>query len=49
MFKYYDNITKTLTIPCKFNEEIKDIPNDTENIIFNENLKKINIQTLIKK
>jgi hypothetical protein len=36
MLKYYNNITKTLTIPCKFNEEFKDIPTDTEIIIFHE-------------
>jgi hypothetical protein len=36
MLKYYDNITKTLTLPAKFNKELKDIPNDTEIIIFDE-------------
>jgi hypothetical protein len=36
MLKYYNNITKTLTIPSEFNEDLKDIPNDTEIIIFNE-------------
>jgi hypothetical protein len=39
MLQYYNNITKTLTIPCEFNEELKDIPNDTEIIIFDEDFK----------
>jgi hypothetical protein len=39
MIKYYNNTTKTLTIPYKFNEELKDIPDDTEIIIFDEDLK----------
>jgi hypothetical protein len=39
MLKYYNNITKTLTIPCEFNEVLKDIPNDTEIIIFDEDYK----------
>ena len=39
MLKYYNNITKTLTIPYDFNEELKDIPNDTKIIIFDENYK----------
>jgi len=34
MLKNYDNTTKTLTIPCEFNQELKDIPDDTEIIIF---------------
>jgi hypothetical protein len=37
MLKYYNNITKTLKIPCEFNEALKDIPDDTEIIIFDEN------------
>ena len=39
MLKYYNNITKTLTIHCEFNEELKDIPDDTEIIIFDEDRK----------
>ena len=39
MLKYYNNITKTLTIPYNFNEELKDIPDDTEIIIFDEDRK----------
>ena len=39
MLKYYNNITKTLTIPYEFNEELKDIPDDTEIIIFYEDRK----------
>ena len=39
MLKYYNNITKTLTIPCEFNEVLKDIPDDTEIIIFDEDYK----------
>ena len=36
MLKYYNNTTKTLTIPYDFNEVLKDIPDDTEIIIFDE-------------
>jgi hypothetical protein len=32
----YDEITKTLTLPFHFNKEIKDIPKETEIIIFSE-------------
>ena len=32
----YDEITKTLTLSCHFNKEIKDIPKETEIIIFSE-------------
>jgi len=39
MLQYYNNITKTLTIPYEFNEVLKDIPDDTEIIIFDEDLK----------
>jgi len=39
MLKYYNNITKTLRIPCEFNEILKDIPDDTEIIIFDEGFK----------
>jgi hypothetical protein len=39
MLQYYNNITKTLTIPYEFNEELKDIPDDTEIIIFDEDTK----------
>jgi hypothetical protein len=39
MLQYYNNITKTLTIPSDFNQELKDIPDDTEIIIFDEDLK----------
>ena len=41
MLKYYNNITKTLTIPCEFNEELKDIPDDAQIIIFDEDWKNI--------
>ena len=34
MLKYYNKITKTLTLPSDFNEELKGIPNNTEHIIF---------------
>jgi hypothetical protein len=30
MLKYFNNITKTLTLPYEFNEVLKDIPDDTE-------------------
>ena len=36
MLEYYNNITKTLTIPYDFNNVLKDIPYDTEIIIFDE-------------
>ena len=36
MLKYYNYTTKTLTIPCEFNEELKDIPDETKIIIFDE-------------
>jgi len=39
MLQYYNNITKTLTIPSDFNQELKDIPDDTEIIIFDEDFK----------
>ena len=39
MLKYYNNITKTLSIPFIFNEELKDIPNETEIIIFSQDYK----------
>jgi hypothetical protein len=35
--KHYNKDTKTLTIPHTFNEELKDIPEETEIIIFNQN------------
>ena len=38
MLIYYNNITKTLTIPYEFNEVLKDIPDDTEIIIFDEDI-----------
>jgi hypothetical protein len=34
MLKYYDKETKTLTIPYKFNKELKDIPEEIETIFF---------------
>jgi hypothetical protein len=40
MLKYYNNTTKTLTIPHKFNEELKDIPDNAEYIIFYNNYRK---------
>ena len=36
MLQYYNNTTKTLIIPYDFNEVLKDIPDDTEIIIFDE-------------
>ena len=41
MLKYYNNITKTLTIPCEFNEILRGIPNNTKIIIFDEDLNNI--------
>ena len=38
MLKYFNNKTKTLTIPYEFNKVLKDIPNDTKIIIFDEDL-----------
>jgi hypothetical protein len=40
VINYYNKETKTLTIPYIFNEELKDIPEETEIIIFNQNLVK---------
>ena len=40
MLKYYNYKTKTLTIPFEFNEKLKNIPDDTEIIIFDEDYKK---------
>jgi hypothetical protein len=37
VINYYNKETKTLTIPYIFNEELKDIPEETETIIFTEN------------
>ena len=34
MLNYYNNLTKTLKIPSYFNKTLKNIPNDTEIIIF---------------
>jgi hypothetical protein len=42
MLKYYDQITKTLTIPSGFNKKLKVSPIDTKIIIFNEDLNKNN-------
>ena len=41
MLKYFNNITKTLTLPYEFNEVLEDILDDTENIIFDEDYKKL--------
>jgi hypothetical protein len=41
MLQYYNNITKTLTIPYEFNDELKDIPDDAQIIIFDEDWKNI--------
>ncbi len=41
MLKYYNDETKTLTIPFDYNKEINDIPDNTKNIIFDECLKTI--------
>ena len=38
--EYYNKETKTLTIPFNFNEELKDLPLDTEIIIFDEDFDK---------
>jgi hypothetical protein len=35
--EYYNKETKTLNIPDSFNEELKDIPEETEIIVFSEN------------
>ena len=32
MLKYYNDETKTLTIPFDYNKEINDIPDNTKNI-----------------
>jgi hypothetical protein len=45
MLKYYNNTTKTLTIPHDFNEKLKDIPDDTKIIIFSQNYKKLEISS----
>ena len=37
--KYYNFYTKTLTLPFNFNEELKDLPTDTQIIIFEEDNK----------
>ena len=41
MLKYYNNITKTLKIPYEFNEELKDIPDDAEIIIFDQDYQNV--------
>jgi hypothetical protein len=38
MLEYYNNITKTLIISFDFNDELKDIPDDTKIIQFNNDL-----------
>jgi hypothetical protein len=38
--QYYNKDTKTLTLPYTFNEELNNIPEETEIIIFSENLRK---------
>ena len=38
MLIYYNNNTKTLTIPNDYNDELTNIPNNTENIIFDETI-----------
>ena len=35
--EYYNTETKTLTLPYEFNEELKDLPIETQAIIFEEN------------
>jgi hypothetical protein len=40
MLKYYNNTTKTLTIPYDFNEELENIPDNVEIIIFDEYIPK---------
>jgi hypothetical protein len=34
ILNYYNKETKTLTLPYNFNEKLKDIPEETEKIIF---------------
>ncbi len=41
MEKYYDKETKTLAVPPEFNEELKDIPEGIEKIIFLEDIDKL--------
>ena len=36
--EYYNEKTKTLTIPYKFNEKLKELPFDTKIIIFKEDI-----------
>jgi hypothetical protein len=40
MEQYYNKDTLTLTIPVKYDEEIKGIPEETEKIIFEEDIEK---------
>jgi hypothetical protein len=40
----YNTDTKTLIISCDFNEELKDIPNDTQIIIFKNEYSIFNIK-----
>jgi hypothetical protein len=37
--EHYNKDTKTLIIPHTFNKELKDIPEETEIILFNQNRK----------
>jgi hypothetical protein len=37
LLKYYDKETKTLSFPPYYNEELKNLPEDVENMIFYEN------------
>ena len=37
LLEYYNEETKTLTLPYDYNEELKDLPNNVENIIFSKN------------
>jgi hypothetical protein len=40
LLEYYDNETKTLTLPYNFNQKLKNIPKETQKIIFTENCNK---------
>jgi hypothetical protein len=39
--EHYNKNTKTLIIPYTFNDELKDIPEETKIIIFNQNYSKV--------
>ena len=37
LLEYYNKETKTLSFPLNYNKELKNLPEDVENIIFSEN------------